>query len=75
MANKVYILTILVDGEPTRIQCGCTNELTMDMLCFAADRDWFVEFRATDTDHLPRRDDNEMHRMEKFIRWFRVKTA
>lgn len=65
---SVYILTIKSGDIVTRIQCGCMNDMTLDMLCYADACDTFYSFTKVAERNLPVRDTDELFRMESFIK-------
>jgi hypothetical protein len=63
----MYLLTITYRQRMTRIQCGCTNDATMDMLQYAADRNMFVSFVSIHAENLPERGPDELDRVDRFV--------
>lgn len=66
--SRVYILTIKSGDTVTRIQCGCLTEMTMDLLCYADACGTFDSFVKVDDKNLPKRDTDELFRMESFVK-------
>lgn len=67
MRGHVYILTVNIP-EPTRIQCGCMGDTTMELLVHAEMTDTFDSFIAVPFSQLPKRDEDELRRGEAFIK-------
>lgn len=64
----MYLLTIKSGKTITRVQLGCMNEMALDMLCYADACGTFHSFTAVDADKLPLRDEDELFRVESFIK-------
>jgi len=67
MRGQVYILTVNLP-QPTRIQCGCINEMTTALLSHAGFTDTFESFTRVHPDNLPVRDEAELQRGSAFIK-------
>jgi hypothetical protein len=67
MRGQVYILTVNLP-QPTRIQCGCLNEMTSALLSHAGFTDTFDSFTRVSPDMLPVRDEDELRRGASFIK-------
>jgi hypothetical protein len=64
----MYLLTIKSGKAITRIQIGCMNDMALDMLCYADACGTFYSFTKVDADRLPVRDEDELFRVESFIK-------
>ncbi len=64
----MYLLTIKSGTAITRIQCGCMNDFALDMLCYADACGTFYSFTKVDADKLPLRDEDELFRVESFVK-------
>ena len=64
----MYLLTIKSGKTITRIQCGCMGDATLDMLCYADACGTFHSFTAIDAERLPVRGEDELFRVESFIK-------
>lgn len=64
----MYLLTIKSGSTITRVQIGCMNEMALDMLCYADACDTFYSFTKVDANRLPVRDEDELFRVESFIK-------
>lgn len=62
----MYLLTIKSGKAVTRIQIGCMNDFALDMLCYADACGTFYSF--TKVDRLPVRGEDELFRVESFIK-------
>lgn len=67
MQNEIFILTVNLP-QRTRIQCGCFNDMTQDLLFHAAFTDTFHSFVKCNLDKLPKRTEAEMLRVAAFVK-------
>ena len=62
----MYLLTIKSGKVTTRVQVGCLNEFTFDMLAYADLTDQFFSFRTIKTPL--KREPEEIVRVDSFIK-------
>jgi hypothetical protein len=67
MENEIFLLTVNLP-QRTRIQCGCFNDMTQELLFHAARTDTFHSFTKVNLDKLPVRDEDELRRGASFIK-------
>ena len=67
MKNEIFLLTVNLP-QRTRIQCGCFNDMTQDLLFHAARTDTFHSFTKVNLDKLPKRTEAEMLRVSAFVK-------
>lgn len=65
--HEIYMLTVNIP-QPTRIQCGCYNEMAQSLLLHAAFTQTFHSFRKVNLGKLPKRSKAELRRGEAFIK-------
>lgn len=64
----MYLLTIKSGKTITRVQIGCMNQMALDMLCYADACGTFHSFTSVDAMRLPERGEDELFRVESFIK-------
>ena len=67
MENEIFLLTVNLP-QRTRIQCGCFNDMTQELLFHAARTDTFHSFTKVSLDKLPKRTEGEMLRVSAFVK-------
>lgn len=67
MQNEIFLLTVNLP-QRTRIQCGCFNDMTQELLFHAARTDTFHSFTKVNLDKLPNRTEAEMLRVGAFVK-------